>query len=384
MKILAALSGGVDSSLAAALAVEAGHEVFGVHMMLSEAAEAAAAETAIAKYSLAGAEIARGCGSPQDVSDAQLAARLLGIPFEVWDISEDFEELVVADFLAEYRAGRTPNPCVRCNQLIKSREMLRRALPLGFDAVLTGHYARIVDGGLYRARFREKDQSYVLAVMGRAAHERLYLPVGSFESKVAVRQAAAQRGLPMSDKPESFDICFIPDGDTAGFLRRHLGEEPGEIVDAEGQVVGEHRGAYTFTVGQRRGLDIRRPAADGRPRYVLGTDMATNRVFVGAEELLAVRGVSGENPVVLVEEDYPGLHGERELLVQYRAHGRVAPARVFLEGSGAGQPADASASAPGLRVEFAEPQRAIAAGQALVVYDDERALAQVDIATTYR
>ena len=265
MRVLAALSGGVDSAVAAARAVEAGHEVVGVHMALSRSR---------AQHRNG----SRGCCSIEDAGDARRAADVLGIPYYVWDLSEEFEETVVADFLTEYAAGRTPNPCVRCNEHIKFSALLDRGIALGFDAVATGHYARIAEvpdgaGGtrreLHRAVDPLKDQSYVLAVMGAERLERALFPLGDAPSKDAVRAEAAARGLSVSAKPDSYDICFVADGDTHGFLRERLGARPGEVVDADGRVLGEHDGAYAYTVGQRKGLGLTRPAPDGRPRYVL-------------------------------------------------------------------------------------------------------------------
>src|SRR5690606_10286897 len=289
VRVLAAMSGGVDSAVAAALAVEAGHDVVGVHMALSRDRNQFRTGS-------------RGCCSIEDAGDARRAADVLGIPYYVWDLSERFADTVVADFLAEYEAGRTPNPCVRCNEHIKFEALLDKATALGFDAVATGHYARIVtrettvsdgatDGGvrtvreLHRSPNDAKDQSYVLAVAGPERLARAMFPLGGFASKDEVRAEAARRGLSVSAKPDSYDICFVADGDTRGFLRDRLGSRPGEVVDVDGQVVGEHDGAYAFTVGQRRGLALGRPAADGKARYVVDVQPATNTVVVGPAEL---------------------------------------------------------------------------------------------------
>jgi len=277
MRVLAALSGGVDSAVAAARAVAAGHDVVGVHLALSRTR----AERRTGS---------RGCCSIADAGDARRAADVLGIPYYVWDLSERFEETVVADFLAEYEAGRTPNPCVRCNQHVKFDALLTRALALGFDAVCTGHYARIdtaPDGArsLHRAADAAKDQSYVLAVMGPDRLRHAMFPLGTVASKDEVRAEAAARGLPVATKPDSYDICFVADGDTPGFLRDRLGSRPGPVVDAAGTVLGEHDGAYAYTGGQRRGLGLSAPAPDGRPRYVLEVSARTNTVVVGRTTL---------------------------------------------------------------------------------------------------
>ncbi|MCS6710895.1 tRNA 2-thiouridine(34) synthase MnmA [Brachybacterium sp. EF45031] len=356
MKVLAAMSGGVDSAVAAALAHEAGHDVTGVHMALSRDPS----QTRVGS---------RGCCTVEDADDARVAAERIGIPYYVWDLSEDFHDLVVEDFLAEYAAGRTPNPCVRCNERIKFASLLERARLLGFDAVCTGHYARVAHDGpdgapsLHRARNRAKDQSYVLAVMGPQALAASVFPLGGFEDKQQVRQAAYERRLGISTKPDSYDICFIADGDTRGFLRRHLGESPGEIVDADGRVLGEHRGTHGFTIGQRRGLGLQDPAPDGRPRYVVDIDPRRHRVVVGAAELLSTRTLEATD-TVLFEPLAPG----RPVACQIRAHGEAVPGIVE-------QAEDHGA----VRVTLEQPMRGVAAGQTLVLYDGDRVLASATL-----
>ena len=368
MRVLAALSGGVDSAVAAARAVEAGHDVVAVHMALTR--ERAATRCG-----------SRGCCSVEDASDARWAAEILGIPFYVWDLSEQFEERVVADFLAEYRAGRTPNPCVRCNERVKFDAFLARALALGFDAVATGHYARLTGGAasghpgqtsgltLSRAADAAKDQSYVLAVSGRAGLSRALFPLGGAPSKAAVRAEAARRGLPVAAKPDSYDICFVADGDTRGFLARSLGVREGAMVSPDGEVLGTHQGYFGFTVGQRRGLGLTRPAPDGRPRYVIETRPATNEVVVGPEELLRRSALDADGLVLLAEPDGGGWE---DVAVQVRAHGRPVPADVVVD-TGAGR----------LHADLRQPLRGLAAGQSVVVYggdDGRRVLAQATIA----
>lgn len=354
MRVLAALSGGVDSAVAAALAVEAGHEVVGVHMALSRSR---------AQHRNG----SRGCCSIEDASDARRAADVLGIPYYVWDLSEEFTDTVVADFVSEYSAGRTPNPCVRCNQHIKFAALLDRGLALGFDAVATGHYARITDGAqgreLRRARDAAKDQSYVLAVMGQERLERSLFPLGDMPTKDAVRAEAARRGIAISAKPDSYDICFVADGDTQGFLRSHLGSQPGEVVDTEGEVLAQHDGAYSYTVGQRKGLGITRPAANGKPRYVLDVDTAANRVIVGPEALLSVREVIADD-VVWLAQDLP-LGEWAQARVQVRAHGDPLPAQVRRVAPAVEGEAD---DGDAILVRLAEPLRGLASGQSLVVY----------------
>ena len=370
MRVLAALSGGVDSAVAAARAVDAGHDVVGVHMALSR--NRAQQRTG-----------SRGCCTIEDASDARRAADVLGIAYYVWDLSDRFEETVVADFLAEYAAGRTPNPCVRCNEHVKFAALLDRALALGFDAVCTGHYARIVPGGgspdtprlqLHRAAALDKDQSYVLAVMGPDRLARSVFPLGDAPSKAAVRAEAAARGLMLSAKPDSYDICFVADGDTRGFLRNRLGSAPGPVVDLDGAVVGEHEGAYAYTVGQRRGLRLGRPAPDGRPRYVLEVRPATNTVVIGPEDALSVGELVGDD-VVWLAPDVPG-HSWTSAVVQLRAHGEMVRCRFRLADEGPpGRP-----SPTRLVVVPEQPVRAVAPGQSLVLYAGTRVLGQATLA----
>ncbi|OCI29315.1 tRNA 2-thiouridine(34) synthase MnmA [Oerskovia enterophila] len=403
MRVLAAMSGGVDSAVAAALAVEAGHEVVGVHMALSRNREQFRAGS-------------RGCCSIEDAGDARRAADVLGIPYYVWDLSERFEDTVVADFLSEYEAGRTPNPCVRCNEHIKFEALLDKATALGFDAVATGHYAQVLtrevtepgpDGEpvtrtvreLHRSPNEAKDQSYVLAVMGRERLARSIFPLGGFASKDEVREEAERRGLSVSNKPDSYDICFVSDGDTQGFLKSRLGARTGEIVDTEGEVLGEHEGAYAFTVGQRKGLALGRPAADGKPRYVLEVEPVSNRVVVGPAELLTVDRIVGDRSVWLADDVLAGAGWDAstsaasdwfEATVQVRAHGVPVPARVrAVVGPGAGAPEDpsgaASAQGAGMEVELTgETLRGVAAGQSLVVYQGTRVIGQSTVQRAYR
>src|SRR5579875_2700339 len=237
LRVLAAMSGGVDSAVAAARAAEAGHEVTGVHL-------------ALARNPASYRSGARGCCTLEDARDARRAADVIGIPFYVWDLAERFHDEVVQDFVAEYARGTTPNPCLRCNEKIKFAAVLDRALALGFDAVCTGHHARLEGGRLRRSVDPGKDQSYVLGVL-----------------------TSEQLGRSM-------------------FPRGALGSAPGDIVDESGTVVGHHEGTFGYTVGQRRGLGITRPAPDGRPRYVLDIEPATRTVTVGPAESLDVTEIS--------------------------------------------------------------------------------------------
>lgn len=380
MRVLAALSGGVDSAVAAAKAVEAGHEVVGVHMALSSQPQ----ECRLGS---------RGCCSVEDAADAARAAEIMGIPFYVWDLAEEFEQTVITDFVEQYAAGHTPNPCVRCNEFVKFRELAQRARALGFDAVCTGHYARIIEGPngpqLHRGKDEAKDQSYVLAIMGPQELPRVIFPLGEAPSKAWVRSEAERMGLGVSNKPDSYDICFIPDGDTQGFLKSHLGSKPGEIVDTDGQVVGRHEGYWNFTVGQRRGLNLGNPAADGRPRYVVETRPETNQVIVGASELLSVDRITCSDIVWLANDDQGNVDeaatsafgasigerslgevDERVLTAQIRAHGTpsvVTSVQRFGE------------EEEKLALSLALPIRGVAAGQSMVLYRGTRVIAEATI-----
>ncbi len=361
LRVLAAMSGGVDSAVAAARAVEAGHDVVGVHLALSRTRPAERAGS-------------RGCCTVEDADDARRAADVLGIPFYVWDLSERFEADVVEDFLAEYAAGRTPNPCVRCNERIKFSALLDKALALGFDAVATGHYARRVDTPdgprLHRAADPAKDQSYVLAVLDPTALSHALFPLGD-TVKADVRAEAEARGLLVADKPDSHDICFIADGDTQGFLAARLGARQGDVRDEAGAVVGRHDGAYAFTVGQRHGLRLGVPAPDGRPRYVLSVEPVSNTVTVGPRERLAVTALAGADPVWCG----PAPSAGDRVAVQVRAHGAPVPARV-------------TCVAPHVEVALDTPLTGVAPGQTLALYgtdeDATRVLGSATITATHR
>jgi tRNA-specific 2-thiouridylase len=345
-KVLAAMSGGVDSAVAAARAVDAGHDVTGVHLALS--AKPGTLRTG-----------ARGCCTVEDAHDARRVADILGIPFYVWDFAERFTEDVVEDFVAEYAAGRTPNPCLKCNERIKFSALLDKAIALGFDAVATGHYARLslVDGQpeLRRSADDDKDQSYVLATLRPDQLRHAMFPLGG-SVKSAVRDEAAGRGLMVAEKPDSHDICFIPDGDTRAFLTKRLGERPGALVDDEtGAVLGAHAGVHGFTVGQRHGLGLRVPAADGRPRYVLSLEPVSGNVRVGAAEKLGVREIVGTAPTWPSGAEIPS--GTR-CVVQVRAHGGTAPAEASI--------------VDGKLVARIEGElRGVAPGQAVVLYRED-------------
>jgi tRNA-specific 2-thiouridylase len=339
MRLLAAMSGGVDSAVAAARARDAGHEVVGVHLALS-------------RKPASSREGARGCCTLDDANDARRAADVLDIPFYVWDLAERFHDDVITDFVDSYARGETPNPCLRCNERIKFSAVLERALALDFDAVVTGHHARLTqtpDGPVLRRSVdHAKDQSYVLGTLRPVQLASAMFPLGE-STKEQVRLEAAERGLGVADKPDSTDICFIPSGDTAGWLRGKLGSSPGLVVDAvSGSVVGGHDGAFAYTVGQRKGLALSVPAADGRPRYVLGVDPVSSTVTVGPAEQLDISWLKAgsstyEGPPV-------------RCLAQVRAHGAAVAATARSENGE-------------LCVEFDEPLRAVARGQAIVLYE---------------
>ncbi|WP_347955944.1 tRNA 2-thiouridine(34) synthase MnmA [Gordonia aichiensis] len=343
MRVLAAMSGGVDSAVAAARAVEAGHEVVGVHLALSTAPGALRTGS-------------RGCCSREDADDARRAADLLGIPFYVWDFADRFKEDVIDEFVAAYAAGETPNPCLSCNEKIKFSALAERALALGFDALATGHYARLADGELRRAVDIDKDQSYVLAVLDHEQLSRAMFPIGD-TPKPQIRQEAQRRGLAVANKPDSHDICFIPSGDTRAFLGARIGVRPGAVVDASsGDTLAEHDGVHGFTIGQRKGLGIEAPAADGHPRYVTGIDPDTGTVTVGTAADLEVHSIT-THKAVWTSGRTPT--GPVECTVQVRAHGGLASAVVT--------PVDGP-DGPGMQIALREPLRGVARGQAAVLY----------------
>ena len=352
MRVVAAMSGGVDSAVAASRMLEAGHEVIGVHLALSQSAATLR-------------ESARGCCTIEDAGDARRVADKLGIPFYVWDMADRFKQDVVEDFVAEYQAGRTPNPCLRCNEKIKFAALLDKALALGFDAVATGHYAQIVDGPngreLHRAVDMAKDQSYVLGVLDAEQLAHSFFPLGD-TTKPDIRKEAAAKGFYVANKPDSHDICFIADGDTQGYLAKRLGKAEGDIVDTDGQVVGKHEGAYGFTVGQRRGLGLKVPREDHAKRYVVEVQPKTNTVVVGTADLLGVDYIEGENA------RWPGPPpvGEVRLGAQLRAHGQEFPATVRAEGEK-------------VIVTLDERTRGVAPGQSVVLYDGTRVVGSATI-----
>ncbi|HEX4688026.1 MAG TPA: tRNA 2-thiouridine(34) synthase MnmA [Nocardioides sp.] len=363
MKIVAAMSGGVDSAVAAARAHEAGHDVTGIHLALSRNP---------ASYRSG----ARGCCTIEDANDARRAADVIGIPFYVWDLSDRFHDDVVEDFMDEYAAGRTPNPCLRCNEKIKFAAVLDRAIALGFEAVATGHYARVhtaADGTteLHRAVDSGKDQSYVLGVLTQDQLSHALFPLGD-TAKPQVRTEAAERGLLVADKPDSHDICFVSDGDNAGWLREKLGERApnhgGSIVDAaSGQELGRHDGTFGFTIGQRKGLRLGRPAPDGKPRYVLDIEPVSGTVTVGSRADLTIDRITADRPRWCGAAPTQDLDGT----VQLRAHGDEHRARVHVVDDR-------------VEIDLLDPAQGIAPGQAAVVYDGTRVVGSATIVSTDR
>ena len=353
-RVLVAMSGGVDSSVAAALTLREGHQVIGVTMTLapSDPCPTSAAQS---------------CCSEWDVRDAEKVCWRLGIPHYVFDFREEFAREVIGNFVEEYARGRTPIPCARCNSRIKFEALLERARMLGAERVVTGHHARLrpdprSDGvRLMRSRDPRKDQSYFLAGLSPAQLARAGFPIGE-HPKAQVREIARDLGLAVAEKSDSQDLCFVPGGDTAGFLESRLGPgRPGPILDEEGRVLGTHRGLFRYTVGQRRGLGI----SAAHPLYVLSLDGPGNAVVVGEAHRLLER--------VMEVEDLNWLAGP------------VARARVQVRSTSRGEMADLELLEPGrLRVRFDRPQRALTPGQAAVFYRRDQVLGGGIIARTGR
>jgi tRNA-specific 2-thiouridylase len=343
--VLVAMSGGVDSSVAACLLAEQGYEVMGAHMSLVH---------------LDGVE--HGCCGPAARADAAAVAAIGGFPFEICDLTLDFDEAVIADFVAEHTAGRTPNPCARCNGEIKFGAFLRRADELSIDLVATGHYVqtRRDDEGawhLLRGADPAKDQSYMLHMLGQEQLARSVFPVGGLP-KAETRALAERFGLPVASKPDSQELCFAPSGDAGGFVRTQapaLIHAGGDVVDPDGRVLGHHDGTFAYTVGQRRGLGI----ATGSPVYVLEVDAPANRVIVGPGDLLSKRGLVADRGSWVADRPPPAGPFEAQVRIRYR-----------------GDDADAviTPTPDGFEVDFRQPQRAVAPGQSVVVYRGDELL----------
>ncbi len=374
-RIVVAMSGGVDSSVAAALLRQAGADVVGVHMRVHRMNSGEAGP----------GDRARGCCSPADAMDARRVAEKLAMPFYALDFEEDFRRAVIDPFVEDYLAGRTPNPCVRCNTHLKLGTLLAKARGFGAEAVATGHYARLrrSDQGrveLLRAADDRKDQSYYLFELRQSQLERFVLPLGEL-TKAETRAIARRLDLPVADKPDSQEICFIPDGDYRRFVDREARADArdlqGEIVDTTGRVLGRHAGVHNFTIGQRRGLGLAAlPAAASaaqagtRPLYVLDLIAGTRTVVVGEAEATWAAGLRlrGLNWVSEPPTDRP-----LRVRARVRYHHEPAPATLYPTGlpaePGAAQ-AGAAGEPDGSSIEFDAPQRAITPGQAVVCYDE--------------
>ena len=338
-RIVAAMSGGVDSSVAAALLVRAGYDVVGVTLQL---------------YDQGAAKKKGACCAGQDIYDARRVAEQLGIPHYVLDYEQRFRERVIEDFAASYARGETPIPCVRCNERVKFADLMDTARSLGAEALATGHYVRRVDGPngpeLHRPADASRDQSYFLFATTKAQLDYLRFPLGEME-KPRVRAIAAELGLPVADQPDSQDISFVPDGRYASVVTRMKPDtrEAGDIVDMSGDVVGTHDGVVHFTVGQRKGLGL---SGNAEPLFVVAIDAASKRVIVGPRAALAARTITLRDVNWLIEAD-----AEIECAVKVRSLRPPAPARVTpLEGRSA-------------CVTLHAPEEAIAPGQACVFYE---------------
>ncbi len=340
-RIVVAMSGGVDSSAAAGVLCEAGYDVVGVTLKLYNAAGTAAS-------------IGGRCCSPRDIEDARATAAQLGFPHYVLDEVEAFKEAVIDDFVAEYRAGRTPNPCVKCNERIKFGPLVAFANAVGAKRLATGHYARLQDapGGprLLRAVDQDKDQSYFLFGVRPALFRQVMFPLGDLH-KDQTRDVARRMGLPNCDKPDSQQLCFIPDGDHKSFVEKRGGGRPGVVLNERGETMAEHSGTHNFTVGQRKGL----PGVDGQKRFVVRIDPNTGTVHTGPREQLGRRGALVQNVRWLCPVPNEGVRAQ----VQIRHHSQPRPAWVTPVGDSE------------VNVLFDEPQYGVAPGQAGVFYQDD-------------
>lgn len=344
--VVVAMSGGVDSSVAAGLLVEQGYEVVGITMRLWTQEDASASRHH------------RRCCSVEDTDDARAAADTFGIRHYVLNLEREFKEEVVDYFVGEYTRGRTPNPCLACNDKVKFQPLLEHALALNGDYLATGHYVRVRHSDsaheLLRAVDPAKDQSYVLYTMGQDELARTMFPVGEYP-KDEIRQMARRWSLPNADKPDSADICFIPSGDYRAFVRERVPASSGAIVDTSGARLGDHEGITGYTIGQRKGLPSR---GGGEPLFVVDLEAETNTVVVGAHEDLMADALLAED-VTFVSGEPPNSEFETHARIRYR--GEPGPATVTVEGDCA-------------EVRFKRPQRAVTPGQAVVFYDGDRVL----------
>lgn len=348
-KALIAMSGGVDSSVAAALMCEKGYECVGVTMKLYHNEDI-------------GISREKTCCSLDDVEDARSVALDLGMRFYVFNFSEDFAGQVIDRFISAYENGDTPNPCIDCNRFMKFSKLYQRAQILECDTIVTGHYARVEQDEktgrwlLKKAKNAAKDQSYVLYFLTQEQLARAQFPLGEYESKEEVRHIAEKYGFVNARKHDSQDICFVPDGDYASFICRYTGKEypAGAFVDPDGNVLGQHKGIIGYTIGQRKGLGLALPA----PLYVCRKCMEKNEVVLTPEkDLFSSRLVAADFNWIACREQSPGAKVRVTAKPRYRAKEAPATARVLPDGR--------------VEVIFDEPQRALTTGQAVVLYDGE-------------
>jgi tRNA-specific 2-thiouridylase len=349
-RVIVAMSGGVDSAVAAGLLVRQGYDVVGITMRLWSRDDAE------------GRLHQKRCCGVEDIDDARAAAEVLGIPHYVLNLEEEFGRKVVDYFVGEYGRGRTPNPCLACNEHVKFRALLDRAIALDADYLSTGHYARVREAAsgfkLHRAVDDAKDQSYVLYTLRQAELSRLLFPVGDYP-KPEIRRLALEMGLPLHDKPDSAEICFVPGNDYRAFLAERLPQRPGVIVDAAGATVGEHEGVAGFTIGQRKGI-----GAFGSKRFVTEIDPELNLITIGEEEDLLSQRLVTEAPS-WVHGEAPAREFEAHVKVRYKSPPAPATVRV---------------TADGLEIEFEQALRAVTPGQAAVLYDGDRVIGGATIA----
>ena len=354
------MSGGVDSSVTAALLKEQGYDVVGCFMRLGSDDSLEAVDTDVACDPEKVREHKQGCCSVNDATDARVVAAMLGVPFYVMNFRKDFGR-IINYFVDEYNAGRTPNPCVRCNDWLKFGKLWDYAQSIGADYVASGHYARVDHTGgasrLLRGKDRAKDQSYVLFGSKRDQLQHMLLPIGELD-KADVRQMAADRDLPVFNKPDSQEICFVPDNDYAGLVRRESPDSfsEGDILDEQGNTIGRHEGHQHFTIGQRRGVGV----ALGYPIYVVDKDADDNTVTVGSREALSSIGLTAGETNWLID-DVPGRDAPRPCEARIRYNSQPRPAVCWFEGDT-------------LHVRFDEPVDAVSPGQAVVCYDGDHVL----------